>query len=176
MAQEPVVKPAPGYDAESYSSEEESSRHSSIFQASLYFVEVEDGKQPAFVSGSDHHLVSGQARDETGTLSTSVDSCATLVPKALDTVTVDYMSSDTVDLDLDLDDPKVEPLRVYTSPMEPTERPPAMPVPPAKRRAEALAEILFRQAAVYENTILNNAEKVRVLVPADRMARQAQRS
>ncbi|KAK6342608.1 hypothetical protein TWF718_008004 [Orbilia javanica] len=129
MAQERAKKSVPGCDADSYSSEEENSRHSSIFQASLYFVEVEDGKQPVFGSGSDHAL------DETGTLSTSVDSCATLVPNTLD----------TVPLDVDIDDSKVEPRCVYTSPMEPTERPPTMPVPPAQKRAEALAEILFRQ-------------------------------
>ncbi|KAK6503937.1 hypothetical protein TWF506_002157 [Arthrobotrys conoides] len=146
MAQGLATKPTPGYDADSYSSEEdeedENSRQSSIFQASLYF--VEDGKQSGFISDPDQRLVSShahrQAQHETGTLSTSVDSCTTLVPNTLD---IDYINRDPVYLDKD--DPKAEPLRVYTSPMEPTERPPLMPAPPAQKRAEALAEILFRQ-------------------------------
>ncbi|KAK6533208.1 hypothetical protein TWF281_007360 [Arthrobotrys megalospora] len=133
MVQEAVLRS--GYDADS--SEDETSRHSSIFQASVYF--VEEGKHPA--SGSDVDSSSRTSQDETGVLSTSVDSCTTLVPNALDAVTLDYMSDNTVDID----DPKIEPICVYTSPMEPIERPPSMPAPPPQRRAEALAEILFRQ-------------------------------
>ncbi|KAF3165103.1 hypothetical protein TWF788_000822 [Orbilia oligospora] len=126
------MRPALGhghYDSDGYSSEDENSccasRHSSIFQANLCFVE-------------DGHTYS-QVRHETGILSTSVDSSATLVPNAVD------MNSDIDPADFENGDLKTEPLCVYTSPMEPTERPPPMPAPPAQKRAEALAEILFRQ-------------------------------
>ncbi|KAF3160400.1 hypothetical protein TWF225_009967 [Orbilia oligospora] len=126
------------YDSDGYSSEEENSRsasrHSSIFQANLYF--VEDPDQP--LSSIAGHTYS-QVRHETGILSTSVDSSTTLVPNAVDVDT----ASDPADFENG--DPKTEPLCVYTSPMEPTERPPPMPAPPAQKRAEALAEILFRQ-------------------------------
>ncbi|KAK6505312.1 hypothetical protein TWF481_007218 [Arthrobotrys musiformis] len=131
----------PGYDADS--SEDDNSRHSSIFQASLYL--VEDGKQSTSALGPGSPPAS--SHDEVAALSTSIDSCATLVPNTSDAVTINYVDGGPlgVDLDLDLDDPKAEPLYIYTSPMEPTERPPTMPAPPAQKRAEALAEILFRQ-------------------------------
>ncbi|EGX49543.1 hypothetical protein AOL_s00078g32 [Orbilia oligospora ATCC 24927] len=138
------MRPALGhghYDSDGYSSEDadenscSASRHSSIFQANLYF--VEDPDQP--LSSIAGHTYS-QVRHETGILSTSVDSSTTLVPNAVDT------ASDPADFENG--DLKTEPLCVYTSPMEPTERPPPMPAPPAQKRAEALAEILFRQGGL----------------------------
>ncbi|KAF3914367.1 hypothetical protein ABW20_dc0103157 [Dactylellina cionopaga] len=96
---------------------------------------------------------------------TSVDTCSTLVQSVLDISThLNRNTSDEDDYsnsydtnkgskyrDTDTQDAMVydavsfEPLFVYTGPKEPTEEPPSMPGPPAQKRAETLAETLFRQ-------------------------------
>ncbi|KAK6332733.1 hypothetical protein TWF696_002756 [Orbilia brochopaga] len=88
---------------------------------------------------------------------TSVDSCATLVPnlRGFTSTLVDPSDGDDDDghgerhrnvrkEKLVVYDPvNMEPLYVYASPKEPTEAPPKLPGP--QRRADTLAEILFRQ-------------------------------
>ncbi|KAK6330149.1 hypothetical protein TWF730_004648 [Orbilia blumenaviensis] len=122
----------PGYDADS--SEDDTSRHSSIFRADIHVQEYTEH------SGSSPDI-SAMDPDEAAVLSTSLESCSTLVPNVSDPVDIDYVDSGAIDID----DPKAEPLFIYASPREPVEQPPSMPAPPAQRRAEALAEILFRQ-------------------------------
>ncbi|EWC44069.1 hypothetical protein DRE_07204 [Drechslerella stenobrocha 248] len=80
-----------------------------------------------------------------GAFGTSVDSCSTLVPTA-DHDAADLTSegegarADTEKLGM-----YSSTLYMYASPKEPTEVPPTLPGPPAQRRADTVAEILFRQ-------------------------------
>ncbi|KAF3905402.1 hypothetical protein ABW21_db0207657 [Orbilia brochopaga] len=101
-----------------------------------------------------------------GTLGTSVDSCTTLVPTLRDRADTlndpgdgeGYHDGSRGERNRDAGKEKFivynpvdqEPLFVYASPKEPTESPPILPGPQPQRRADTVAEILFRQGTQFE--------------------------
>ncbi|EPS41942.1 hypothetical protein H072_4097 [Dactylellina haptotyla CBS 200.50] len=153
-------------------SEDDTTGNSSIFRASLYFTEEENnrgtdkgkrpGLSPTTIPDEENQLVSNEGQpkqpgNQDTTFGTSVETCSTFVQGTSDTIHTPFDATSDEDSNEDhyhdvqtqqlMLYPAVnfEPLYVYASPKKPTQRPPSMPGAPAQKRAETVAEMLFRQ-------------------------------
>ncbi|KAK6541281.1 hypothetical protein TWF694_008639 [Orbilia ellipsospora] len=148
------------------------SGYSSIFQASLYFGDEEgekakeNARKGSFISDDlenkttldEVHRTPESAINGASDFSTSVDTCSTLVPSPSERTPFDtgndvhHDNSNCHNVEAQdfmlYQSENLEPLCAYASPKEPSTAPPSMPGPQSQRRAETLAEMLFRQGTL----------------------------